>query len=286
MTGLGAAAGRGLLWLLVLVPLMASLISVGGAAEEKRRAPMDAEAKASAEAMRAPLDWLEEKTGKYLPLDVYFQDEQGVRVSLRQLIDRPTLLLPVYYTCPSICSFDLANLADTIRRLSYNGPDGFRVLSLSFNTEDTAEIARATKPNYTHLLDQRFPRERWSFLTGTEENILKLTQAIGYRFQRQADGIFLHPSALVAVDKEGRIIKYIYGSFIPGDVDLALQEAAEGRPSTSIQRLLAFCLPANPRQNAYVFNLLKMATVAVLIGGGFWLARMLRKKNPPQFPPT
>ncbi|MGD9948061.1 MAG: SCO family protein [Desulfobulbus sp.] len=261
-----------------------SIATQGEAVEQSRRLSLDEQAAASVDALQAPQDWIQEKTGDYLPLEAVFADDQGRKVRLRRLIDRPTLLLPVYYTCPSICSFDLANLADTIRRLHYNGGNGFRVLTLSFNTDDTPEIARMTKPNYTHLLKESFPEERWTFLTGSEENILRVTNAIGYRFQRKSDGIFIHPSALVAVDRNGQIIKYIYGSFIPGDVELALKDAAEGRPATSIRRLLAFCFPANPRQNAVVFNILKIASVAVLVGGGIWLARLLRKKNPPQFP--
>ncbi|MDD2463775.1 MAG: SCO family protein [Desulfobulbus sp.] len=272
--------------LFVLSACLVSMVGQGRAEEQNRRLPFDEEAAASANALQAPQDWIEEKTGGYLPLEALFVDEQGREVHLGQLIDRPTLLLPVYYTCPSICSFDLANLADSIRRLQYDEPTGFRVLSLSFNSEDTSTIAAAAKPNYTHLLSGRLPEQRWSFLTGSDENIRKVTQAIGYRFQRNSEGIFVHPSALIAVDKKGQIIKYIYGSFIPGDVELALKEAAEGRPSTSIRRLLAFCFPANPRQNAVVLNVLKIASAAVLIGGGFWLARLLRKKNPPQLPPT
>ena len=270
---------------ILLVLLTWWLPATGSVAEEQSRHPTTVSRAESSEiSLRAPRDWIEEKTGQILPLEAVFYDDQGRKVSLGQLIDRPTLLLPVYYTCPSICSFDLANLAATLRRLNYDEKEPFQVLSLSFNTEDTPEIARATKPNYTHLLDERFPEERWLFLTGSEANILKVTEAIGYRFQRQNDGVFIHPSALVAVDKKGQIIKYIYGSFIPGDVELALKDAAEGRPAPSIRRLLAFCLPANPRQSALVFNVMKIASAAVLVAGGLWLIRLLRKKKPPQFP--
>jgi len=270
---------------ILLVLLTWWLPVTGSVAEEHSRHPTTvSRAESSDISLRAPRDWIEEKTGQMLPLEAVFSDEQGRKVSLGQLIDRPTLLLPVYYTCPSICSFDLANLAATLRRLKYDEKEPFQVLSLSFNTEDTPQIARTTKPNYTHLLDERFPEEKWFFLTGSEADILKVTEAIGYRFQRQNDGVFIHPSALVAVDKNGQIIKYIYGSFIPGDVELALKEAAEGRPAPSIRRLLAFCLPANPRQNALVFNVMKIASAAVLVAGGLWLIRLLRKKKPPQFP--
>lgn len=271
---------------LVIVAAWLVLVTVNGEAGEQSRLTQNDQAAASMDDLRAPKEWMTEHSGGSLPLEAVFVDEQGRKVSLKELIDRPTLLLPVYFTCPSICSFDLANLATTIGRLTYHGEVGFRVVSLSFNTEDTPERARAAKTNYTHLLGNRLPPERWTFLTGEEAQILKVTQAIGYRFQRTDEGIFIHPSALVAVDKNGQIIKYIYGSFIPGDVDLALQEAAEGRPATSIRRVLAFCFPANPRQNAFVLQGLKIASVAVLIGGGLWLARLLRKRNIPPLPPS
>jgi protein SCO1/2 len=232
-----------------------------------------------------PQDWIREHPGAYLPMDAKFTDEKGRRVTLAQLIDRPTLLLPVYYTCPSICSFDLANLAEAVRRVRFQQEGGYRVITLSFNAEETPQIAAAAKPNFTHFLPENFPEDRWSFLTGDRINIRKVTQTIGYAFKRQEDGIFLHPSAMVALDRNGQIIKYLYGSFITGDVELALNEAFLSTPSSSIRRFLAFCLPGNPRQNAQVLSLMQYASAAVLIVGGLVLIRFLRKKNSPP-PPT
>jgi len=266
----------------ILVLLLTGVMSTpcpAGAVEDRQSTATAQPAAPVESALSVPRDWILEKTGQFLPLQATFFDEQGRKVVLGELIDQPTLLLPVYYTCPSLCSFDLANLAETLRRLDSLGEKGFRVLALSFNTEDTPAIARATKPNYTHLLDAGFSEERWRFLTGDEANIMQVTEAIGYRFQRQRDGVFIHPSALVAIDRNGQIIKYIYGSFIPGDVALALKEAAESRPATSIRRLLAFCFPANPRQDAVVLNIMKIASLAVLVAGAIWLAFLLRRKK-------
>jgi protein SCO1/2 len=52
-----------------------------------------------------PGEWIEEKTGEHIPLDAVFKNERGETVALRQLVDRPTLLLPIYYRCPTGCSF-------------------------------------------------------------------------------------------------------------------------------------------------------------------------------------
>ncbi len=232
-------------------------------------------------AVVAPGEWVQEKTGDIVPLDAFFKNEQGETVTLRQLIDRPTLLLPIYYRCPTGCSFELANLAEAMHR-SRHAVDSFRVISLSFNADETPETAATVKPNYTLLLGKDFPQRNWVFLTGDTDNILKLTQSMGYTFIKKDDFTYIHPSALIVLDKEGRIIKYIYGSFISGDVDLALSEAAKGAPASSIHRLLAFCFPSNPRQNQQVLAYFKMGTAAVLLIGGLWFLLFLRRKNSDQ----
>ena len=66
----------------------------------------------------------------------------------------------------------LANLADAVRRTS-RAAGSFRVISLSFNAEDTPETAASIRPNYTQLLAKDFPEDGWVFLTGDDDNIRK-----------------------------------------------------------------------------------------------------------------
>ncbi len=222
--------------------------------------------------------WVEEKTGAYIPLDAVFKNEQGEPVTLQQLIDRPTLLIPVYYYCPKACSFDLVHLAEAILQTSHDYAT-FRVISMSFNEVEPPEAAAIAKPNYTEMLDLDFPKENWTFLTGDRENILKVTEAIGYTFKKQDDHTFIHPSAMVALSSDGKIIKYIYGSFLSGDVDLALAEAATGTPATSIRRFLSFCFNYSPKQNQALFKVLKFATLALITIGGMWFVLFLGRKR-------
>jgi protein SCO1/2 len=224
-------------------------------------------------------EWVQEKTGDFVPLDAVFKNEHGETVTLRQLIDRPTLLLPGYYSCPKICSFDLANLADAARRTS-RAAGSFRVISLSFNAEDTPETAASIRPNYTQLLAKDFPEDGWVFLTGDDDNIRKVTRAIGYTFKKKDESTFIHPSAIAVLAKNGQIIKYVYGSFLSGDVDIALFEAEKGTPATSIHRFLAFCFSTNPRQNQQVFDFIKVGAITLLVVGGIFFLFFLRKKKP------
>lgn len=281
-----------LLAFLLVWPVMAAGHGPGG--HEDHHAPPDrTQERAGTDRTAAPPPGQEskalgvdEKTGEFVPLDLVFRNERGEQVSLRQLVDRPTLLLPIYYRCPTGCSFELANLAEAIRRSGHD-IGSFRAISLSFDAEETPAIAAEARPNYTALLAKDFPQDAWAFLTGDHDAIAQLTRAIGFVFQKKEDGTFVHPSALVALDREGRIIKYVYGSFIAGDVDLALAEAAKGTPASSIRRLLAFCFPANPRQNQQILNVLKIGSGVLLVAGGIGLALFLRRKpsDRPKFGP-
>lgn len=219
-----------------------------------------------------------EKTGNYLPLELQFVDDQGVKVALGEIIDKPTLLLPVYFTCPQICSFDMANLALALQQTSLPH-DTFSVITLSFNQRETPADAARTKKNYTAMLAEHYPTDNWHFLTGTFVNIKKVTHAIGYTFKAANDGLFLHPSALVAVAADGKIIKYVYGSFLSGDVDMAIAEAERGTPATSIKRFLRYCLSGDIKQNKTVFMILKFSVILLILVGGFFLFRLLLRDS-------
>lgn len=217
-----------------------------------------------------------EKTGDFLPLDVVFKDSEGNDKTLRDIIDKPTLLLPVYYTCPQICSFDMANLALALQQTSIPY-DSFNIITLSFNEKEAPRHGAAAKKSYTAMLADDFPTDNWHFLVGERENILMVTEAIGYTFKAAEDGLYLHPSALVATGNDGKIIKYVYGSFLSGDVDLALSEAAKGTPATSIKRFLAYCISGEIQQNKTVFLILKSSVIFFVVVGGVFLVRLLRR---------
>ncbi|MEZ4484096.1 MAG: hypothetical protein R2864_05700 [Syntrophotaleaceae bacterium] len=66
------------------------------------------------------------------PLDLAFRDEEGRSVTLRQLIDGPTIIAPVYYSCPNVCAFLQADRSLPTCRRSNCSRGKARVLSVSF----------------------------------------------------------------------------------------------------------------------------------------------------------
>jgi protein SCO1/2 len=73
----------------------------------------------------------------------------------------------------------------------------------------------------------------------------------------------------------------VYGTFIPGDVEIALAEAAKGIPATSIKRLLNYCFNYDPDTNKSFFQGVKIAALALFGGLGLlFLVRFIWRKNP------
>jgi protein SCO1/2 len=225
---------------------------------------------------------LEEHLGARIPLDLVFRDEAGQPVTLAELITMPTVIAPVYYDCPNVCSFLQAGMARSLPEVKLKAGEDFRVLSISFDETETPEKARRSKAIYMDAMRKQFPAGAWNFLTGDLESIRELLDAAGYRFKRQGED-FLHPVVLFVVDKDGRIVRYLHGTnVLPMDLTLALVEASEGRIGPTIRRVAQFCFSYDPENKRYVFNLFRVSATVILITAGTFLAFLIwtgRKKS-------
>lgn len=225
---------------------------------------------------------LDEQLGAHIPLDLTFLDEHGQTVTLRALIDRPTLIAPVYYKCPNVCNFMQGGLAEMLPEVNLGAGTDYRVLSISFDETETPALAARSKEMYLHAAQGKIPPEAWRFLTGSRENILHLFDSVGFHFQRKGVD-FLHPVVAFVVSPEGVVTRYLHGTrFLPKDVTLALIEASEGRVGTTIQKMLRYCFSYDAEGKTYVFNLLRVTgAVVLLVAGGFLLFLLLggRKKK-------
>ncbi|MDK9707518.1 MAG: SCO family protein [Desulforhopalus sp.] len=220
----------------------------------------------SGEGSLDPSEWVAEKAGQYLPLDLQFTDESGLPIRLDAIIDRPTIILPTYYFCPNGCSLNLANLAGAVGGMTARSGKDYRVIALSFNDVEGPKDAVRAKNNYLKLLPENFPASEWRFLTGSSEAIKAATDALGFRFQRLNDQTFIHPAALMIVAADGKIIRYVYGSFVAGDIDLAVSAAASGTPIMSVRRLLGFCFNYDPHGKSGLITTVKIIVLMVFAG--------------------
>jgi protein SCO1/2 len=208
---------------------------------------------------------IDEKLGQIVPLDLTFNDENGNRVSLRQIIHTPIILALVYYHCPNVCSLLLQNLADVLNRLPAEPDKEYRVISISFDEKEKADLALQRKKTYLKMIEKPFPEDAWRFLTGNKESIHKLADAVGFHFKRVGED-FEHPVVLIIVSPDGKIIRYMYGTdLLPFDLKMALIEASQGRIGPAISKIARFCFSYDPKGKKLVFNLLKVTGTVTLV---------------------
>ena len=213
---------------------------------------------------------INEKLGSRIPLDITFRDEGGKPVRLAELISGPTLILPVYYSCTNVCYNLQWGLAQVLPKIKSRPNEEYRVISVSFDENESPELASKFKRVYLTAMHTPFPENGWRFLTGDAASIKGLTDAVGYSFQRRGRD-FLHPVVSIVIAGDGTIVRYLYGtSFLPKDLALALIEAREGKSGSAVRKVMEYCFSFDPLGKTYVFNLLRVsATVVILCTGGF-----------------
>jgi protein SCO1/2 len=210
---------------------------------------------------------IEEKLGKRIPLDLVFMDENGNPTTLGQVVDgKPLIIDMAYFNCPGICDNVLASLADVLDAVDATPGSDFKVATISFDPSDNPRTASAKKEQYWGLLKRPFPSDDWKFLTGDSATIYRLTNAMGFYFSRDKYQKFTHPTALIIVDKSGKIVRYIQGTnFAPVDLKMALMEAKSGTPEQIISSILCVCFSHDPSSDKLVFNVLQVVGVGTLV---------------------
>lgn len=224
-----------------------------------------------------------EHQGRRIPLDLTFRDETGKPVRLGELVTGPTIIMPVYYGCTNVCTYQQARMAGALRKLERKPIEGYRVLSVSFDETEGPELAARSKKIYLTAMGGGFPPDGWRFLTGDGANISRLTDALGFSFRRKGND-FIHPVVTVVITGDGVIVRYLYGiTVLPKDLALALTEAKSGVTGASVRKLMEFCFSYDPAGKGYAFNLLRVsATIVILCAGGFLAFLLLagrKRKN-------
>jgi len=212
---------------------------------------------------------INERLGEKLPGDLTFTSETGDTVTLESLIDRPTLVSLVYYTCPSVCRPLLDEVADMLGKLQavdMQPNRDYRLLTISFDATDSAAGSARLKSEYYNKLPGGFPREAWTFLTADSATIAALTQAAGFGFRR-TDSDFAHPTTLLVVAPDRKITRYLTGAeYLPLDIKMALIEAREGRIGATIVKFYEFCFSYDPSGKKFVLNTTRLVGLSTLLG--------------------
>ncbi|MGH2575086.1 MAG: SCO family protein, partial [Ignavibacteria bacterium] len=181
--------------------------------------------------------------------------------------------------CPGICSPLLTGIADVVDRLDMEAGKDFNIITISFDPREDYLTASEKKKNYLTTM-KKIPDNSWQFLTGDSLNIAKLTDAVGWRYQKQGND-FMHGSGIMVLSPDGKIVRYLFGiTYLPFDMKMALTEASEGRTGPTISKIVKLCYSYDPAGRKYVFDFTKVAGVGILlILAVLFLVLILKKKK-------
>lgn len=251
-------------------------------------------------ARKPPLEvTVEEKLSADLSAFRFF-DEAGKSVTLGELSDgkTPVILAPVYYNCPHLCTLTLNGLLQAIEANKRHklGRD-YRIITYSFNPEEKHQLAELKQKNYLRKLaavsEENLPeyQKYWRFLTGDVKNIAGISQAMGFKYLKEAstnpkkqDVDYVHPAIIVALTPELKISRYLYGvEYSETDFRMALLEAAEGKVSPTIgDRLMLTCYSFDPVKRKYslvAWRVMRLGAIAVgILLAGFLAVLWYRER--------
>jgi protein SCO1/2 len=228
-----------------------------------------------------------------VPMDAVFYDHQGRSVRLGDFFDgeRPVLLTLVYHQCASFCDMVLRSVADALREQPWTVGVEFSVITLSIDPRDSPRVLSDARQRILGRYGRSDAERGWHFLGGREEEIRKVADAVGYRYQW--DGRtqqFAHPGVIMLLQPSGRVARYLYGLEFPQqDLRLALLEADQGRHASSVEQLILYCYRWDHADGRYVIAAWRIMRVGglltIVVLGGVLLTlwrRERRRREPPR----
>lgn len=215
---------------------------------------------------------IDEQLGKVILFEGNFKDENGNDVDIRTLFSKPTVLTFVYYNCPGICSPLLMEVSDVVNKSDLIIGVDYNLVSISMDEFETYKDAFNRKQIFLSTIDKNIPPESWKFLTGDSASIKNLADQSGFFFKRNGKD-FLHAGALIFIDKNGKICRYLFPGYsnksgfgiLPFDFKMAILETSEGKVTPTISKILQFCFSYDPEGQTYVLNFTR------IFGGGILL---------------
>lgn len=215
---------------------------------------------------------IEQKLNEQLPLDLVFRDETGREVRLGEYFGRkPVILSLVYYDCPMLCNQVLSGLVSCLGVLKFDIGREFDVLTVSFDPRETPALANDKKQGYIGRYKRPGASDGWHFLTGSQESIDRLTQAVGFKYNWDEETKqFAHSSGIMVLTPEGKLSRYFYGiEYAPVDVRLGLIEASENKIGSPVDAVLLYCYHYDPATGKYgpvIMNFIRLGGILTIIG--------------------
>jgi protein SCO1 len=226
---------------------------------------------------------VDQKIGERVPAGLTFRDETGRTVRLGDYFGpRPVVLALAYYNCPMLCTHVLNGIAGSLRTLDFQPGRDYEVVVVSIDPREGPRLAAEKKATYVKHFGRPETAAAWHFLTGRDEEIHALADAVGFRYayDRNIDQ-YAHAAVFEILTPKGIVSQYLYGiEFAPRDVRFALIQSSDNKLGTIVDRVLLLCYhydPATGRYGAGVITAVRIGGVLLMAAFGTFLFVNLRR---------
>ena len=227
----------------------------------------------------------DQKLGDQVPLNLVFKDQEGRTVRLSDYFGKkPVVLNLVYFECPMLCGMAIEGLLRSLRALTFDVGKEFDVLTVSFDSREGPELAKAKRANVLEQYDRPSAEKGWHFLTGDEASIRALTSAVGFRYVwDESQKQFAHATGIVVLTPQGRISRYFFGiEHSTKDLRLGLMDSTSEKIGSLADKMLLMCFHYDPKSGRYtpaITKVLKGGAALTLIGLVSFIVVMLRREK-------
>jgi protein SCO1/2 len=196
-----------------------------------------------------------EHLNERIPEGLAFKDQDGKPVKLADFLHGgvPVILTFNYSSCPMLCSLQLTAFVEGLKRLDFDAGKQFRIITVLLDPKETNDSARRFRSRYLAQYNRPGTEPGWTFLTGSDQNIHELAQAVGFSYNyNEVRGEYVHPAALTLLSPDGKVARYLYGLEYPDKtLRLGLVEASEGKVGSSLDRLVLYCFHYDATEGRY-----------------------------------
>jgi len=225
---------------------------------------------------------LQPAAGARMPHNAIFGEADGRSVGLVEaLAGRPALVLPVDFTCRSVCGPALTMASSALAETGLRPGADFKLVVIGFDSRDNIDQARAF---VSERVDPAIA-PAMLILQGDAENTARVMAAVGFRSLYDAEtDQYAHPAAALVMTADGRIARALSSLALNArDLRLGLVEAGEGRIGSLADRVTLLCSQFDPIHGMYTGTITRILEIAcgitVLALGGALLRLSQRPRQ-------
>ncbi len=209
-----------------------------------------------------------QKPGSRIPQDLEFIDNEGKTVTLSQYLNtgRPVVLQMGYFRCPQICDVISRSLMNSVQKVDLHIGKDYDVLYVSIDPKEDFTLAKEKKAAFVQEYGRESSINGWNFLVGKQDQIDKLADAIGFKYQYvEQQNQFAHPTMLTIITPQGVVSRYLFGvDYSSKTLRMSLVEAGQGKTGDVIDQLVMLCYHFDEYSGKYTLYWMNI----MRLGGG------------------